>query len=183
VTSPGAASTALGTAVTGTDLPGMPPPLDPRDVWAADRPGLLSSAVSGMTTRVNVPNSISNTVTVIDPGSLRVEKTVRVGKQPQHVVPSWDLRTLWVNSDLGNSLTPIDPRTGAFGRPVAVRDPYNLCFTPDKLRASLTPIFGEEHGVANVRKCWPMTRISALTAMHGSSTGGSACGAAIDCDM
>ena len=27
--------------------------------------------------------------------------------------PSWDLRTLWVTNDRGNSLTPIDPRTGA----------------------------------------------------------------------
>jgi DNA-binding beta-propeller fold protein YncE len=47
------------------------------------------------------------------------------------VVPSWDLRTLWVNSDQGNSLTPIDPLTGKRGRRVAVEDPYNLYFTPD----------------------------------------------------
>jgi DNA-binding beta-propeller fold protein YncE len=70
-------------------------------------------------------------VTVIDPKTFRVLKTVRVGREPQHVVPSWDLKTLWVNNDLGNSLTPINPRTGAFGRPVAVRDPYNLYFTPN----------------------------------------------------
>src|SRR5205823_6984343 len=31
----------------------------------------------------------------------------------------------------GNSLTPIDPRTGAPGRPVRVEDPYNMYFTPD----------------------------------------------------
>jgi DNA-binding beta-propeller fold protein YncE len=46
-------------------------------------------------------------------------------------VPSWDLKTLWVNNDLGNSLTPIDPKTGKAGKPVAVHDPYNLYFTPD----------------------------------------------------
>src|SRR6185295_10256421 len=51
--------------------------------------------------------------------------------EPQHVVPSWDLRTLWVNNDLGNSLTPINPATGHFGTPVRVADPYNLYFTPD----------------------------------------------------
>src|SRR6266511_438953 len=28
-------------------LPGMPPPLDPGDVYAADRPGMLSAAVRG----------------------------------------------------------------------------------------------------------------------------------------
>jgi DNA-binding beta-propeller fold protein YncE len=46
-------------------------------------------------------------------------------------VPSWDLKTLWVNNDLGNSLTPINPATGHFGKAVHVADPYNLYFTPD----------------------------------------------------
>ena len=54
-----------------------------------------------------------------------------MGHEPQHVVPSWDLKTLWVNDDLGNTLTPIDPFTGKAGPPVAVHDPYNLYFTPD----------------------------------------------------
>jgi DNA-binding beta-propeller fold protein YncE len=41
------------------------------------------------------------------------------------------MRTLWVDNDAGNTLTPIDPRTGHHGRPVRVADPYNLYFTPD----------------------------------------------------
>jgi YVTN family beta-propeller protein len=122
---------AIDPGPLGASLPGMPPLLDPNDVWAADRPGQLSPAVAGIVPRVYVPNSVSNTVTVINPATFRVLKTVRVGREPQHVVPSWDLKTLWVNSDLGNSLTPINPRTGKFGRPVAVRDPYNLYFTPN----------------------------------------------------
>lgn len=112
-------------------LPGMPVPLDPRDVYAADRPGDLSPEVVGDPARVYVPDSGSDTVTVIDPRTFRVVGTFRVGRQPQHVVPSHDLRTLWVNNDLGNSLTPIDPRTGRPGRAVPVADPYNLYFTPD----------------------------------------------------
>jgi len=112
-------------------LPGMPPLLRRDDVYAADRPGRLSPAVAGIPARVYVPNSGSDTVTVIDPRTYRVLRTVRVGHEPQHVVPSWDLQTLWVNNDLGNSLTPIDPRTGHFGRSVRVDDPYNLYFTPD----------------------------------------------------
>src|SRR5205823_13962008 len=58
-------------------------------------------------------------------------KHFAVGRPPQHVVPSWDLKTLWVTNDLSNSLTPIDPATGDPGRPVPVEDPYNLYFTPD----------------------------------------------------
>jgi YVTN family beta-propeller protein len=109
----------------------MPPLLDPHDVYAADRPNDLSPVVRGFPARIYVPNSLSDTVTVIDPATYRVIGTYHVGHEPQHVVPSWDLRTLWVNNDLGNSLTPIDPRTGHFGRPIPVHDPYNLYFTPN----------------------------------------------------
>jgi YVTN family beta-propeller protein len=129
---PGAGSVATdGTAASGGALPGMPPLLDPHDAYAADRPGMLSPVVAHDPARIYVPNSMSDTVTVIDPATYRVIGTYRVGHEPQHVVPSWDLRTLWVNNDLGNSLTPIDPRTGRFGRPVHVHDPYNLYFTPN----------------------------------------------------
>lgn len=82
-------------------------------------------------TRVYVPNSLSDTVTVIDPRTRRVLATFPVGKGPQHVVPSYDLKVLWVNNNGGDSLTPIDPYTGRPGRPVPVEDPYNLYFTPD----------------------------------------------------
>jgi DNA-binding beta-propeller fold protein YncE len=59
----------------------------------------------------------------------------RVGRLPQHVTPSWDLKTLWVTNDEGDSLTPVDPRTSRPGRPVPVSDPYNLYFTADGQRA------------------------------------------------
>jgi DNA-binding beta-propeller fold protein YncE len=78
-----------------------------------------------------VPNSLSNTVDVIDPRTFRIVDHFRTGAMPQHVTPSYDLKTLWVDNDLGNSLTPIDPRTGRHGRPVRVDDPYNLYFTPN----------------------------------------------------
>ena len=109
----------------------VPPLLDPHDVYAADRPGMLSPAVRGFPSRVYVPNSESNTVSVIDPGTYRLTGQFPVGALPQHVVPSYDLKTLWVNNDEGNTLTPINPATGRPGRPVPVTDPYNLYFTPD----------------------------------------------------
>jgi len=112
-------------------LPGMPPILDPHDVYAADRPNQLSPAVRDFPSRVYVPNTNSNTVSVIDPKTYKVIETIQVGAQPQHVVPSWDMKTLWVNNDRGNTLTPIDPRTGKAGKPVDVHDPYNLYFTPN----------------------------------------------------
>jgi YVTN family beta-propeller protein len=112
-------------------LPGMPPPLNPRDLYAADRPGDIAPVARRDRPLVYVPNVGSGTVSVIDPNSDKVIRTVRVGAGPEHVVPSWDLKTLWVNNDAGNSLTPINPVTGSFGKPVPVDDPYNLYFTPD----------------------------------------------------
>src|SRR5206468_13133558 len=85
--------------------------------------------------RLYVPNSGSDTVDVIDQRAGRIVRHFATGGLPQHVTPSWDLRTLWVTNDTGNSLTPIDPRTARPGRPVPVRDPYNLYFTPDGTRA------------------------------------------------
>jgi YVTN family beta-propeller protein len=108
-----------------------PPLLDPHDVYAADRPGMLSPVVRGFPERIYVPNSESNTVSVIDPNTFKVIDEFPVGVLPQHVVPAYDLKTLWVTNDEGNSLTPIDPKTGKPEKSVPVTDPYNMYFTPD----------------------------------------------------
>jgi DNA-binding beta-propeller fold protein YncE len=113
----------------------VPPLLDRRDVYAAERPGLLSPVVRRDPALVYVPNSKSGTVDVISQRTAKVIDRFAVGALPQHVTPSWDLKTLWVTNDLGNSLTPIDPATGRPGRPVRVDDPYNLYFTADGRRA------------------------------------------------
>jgi YVTN family beta-propeller protein len=109
----------------------VPALLDRRDVYAADRPNRLSRVVRDFPARVYVPNSGSNTVDVISQRTYRVVDHFAVGSEPQHVTPSYDLKRLWVTNDQGNSLTPIDPRTGRHGKPVPVDDPYNLYFTPD----------------------------------------------------
>jgi YVTN family beta-propeller protein len=96
---------------------------------------MLSRVARAARSLVYVPNSASNSVTVIDPDTYRVLRTFPVGAVPHHVTPSWDLRTLWVDNTVGNSLTPIDPRTGRPGKAVPVDDPYNLYFTPDGRRA------------------------------------------------
>jgi DNA-binding beta-propeller fold protein YncE len=109
----------------------VPRLLDPHNVYAADGSGDLAPAVRGDRPLIYVPNSESDTVTELDPRTYQTVREFSVGVLPQHVVPSYDLRTLWVTNDEGNSLTPIDPRTGAPGRPVPVSDPYNMYFTPD----------------------------------------------------
>ena len=116
---------------SGDRLPGMPPLLDARDVYAAARPGPTSPAAQNAVARVYVPNSGSATVDVIDPATFKVVDHFAVGSEPQHVTPSYDLKTLWVVADHGDSHTRIDPVTGHHERTVKVEDPYNLYFTPD----------------------------------------------------
>jgi YVTN family beta-propeller protein len=127
------ASPAAGHALT--ERSGIPPLLDPHDVYAADRAGRLSPEAARALPLIYVPDDDDATVHIIDPTTYKVVRVAQVGRLPQHVTPSWDLRTLWVDNDMGNSLTPIDPRTGRFGKPVPVEDPYNLYFTADGRRA------------------------------------------------
>jgi YVTN family beta-propeller protein len=116
----------------GIPLPGMPPVANPANIYADAGANMLSPAVRGVPFRIYVPNSGGSTVTVIDPSTYRVITTYETGMNPQHVVPGYDLRTLYVTNDLANSLTPIDPRTGQPSGPnIAVDDPYNMYFTPN----------------------------------------------------
>jgi hypothetical protein len=87
------------------------------DVYAHDGANDLSPVARLARPLVYVPNSRSDTVDVVDPRTRRIVEHLAVAALPQHVVPSWDLRTLYVTNDVGNSLTPIDPRTGLPGRP------------------------------------------------------------------
>jgi DNA-binding beta-propeller fold protein YncE len=101
------------------------------NVYSADRANDFSPVVRGDPALVYVPNSLSNTVDVISQQTFKVVEQFSTGALPQHVTPAWNLKTLYVDNDLGNSLTPINPRTGRPGTPIPVEDPYNLYFTPD----------------------------------------------------
>jgi DNA-binding beta-propeller fold protein YncE len=125
----GAAAQAVET------IPGMPPVADPANLYSETRAGKLSPGAAGALPRIYVPHVKSHDVHVIDPATFKVVDRFRVGLNPQHVVPSYDLKTLWVTNNAegrtDGSLTPIDPTTGKPGKPIAVDDPYNMYFTPD----------------------------------------------------
>jgi YVTN family beta-propeller protein len=116
-------------------VPGMPPVPDPANLYSETRSDKMSPAVANALPRVYVPNLKSNDVYVIDPATFKVVDRFRVGINPQHIVPSWDLKTLWVTNNAegrtDGSLTPIDPKTGKPGMSVPVDDPYNMYFSPD----------------------------------------------------
>ena len=113
----------------------MPPVVDPGNLYSETRSENLSPTVAKHLSRIYVPNRSSNDVWVIDPATFKVVDKFRVGIEPQHVVPSWDLKVLWVNNNAegrnDGSVTPIDPLTGKPGKSIPVDDPYNMYFTPD----------------------------------------------------
>jgi len=119
-----------GVAAATAEVPREAPPKQ-LNVYEAASPDGLSGAVKEFPTRIYVPNSGDNTVDVIDPQTFKIIDHFSVGKQPQHVVPSHDLKTLWVANDLDDSLTRIDPATGHKLETVKVEDPYNMYYTPD----------------------------------------------------
>jgi DNA-binding beta-propeller fold protein YncE len=131
LTTPSApASTTPGLGV-GSTLPGMPPVTDPHNIYAAAAANALSAAAMQARPLVYVPHSGSGDVLVIDPTTFAVIARYPAGIELQHVVPSYDMRTLYATDDKGNHLVPFDPVTGRPGRPIPVTDPYNLYFTPD----------------------------------------------------
>jgi YVTN family beta-propeller protein len=129
------AAEPLGAPQPVQTVPGMPGVVDPNNLYSETRPDKLSPVVAKHLSRVYVPNRQSNDVTVIDPATFKVIDHFPVGINPQHVVPSWDLKTLWVNNNAEHrkdgSVTPVDPTTGKPGKPIPVDDPYNMYFTPD----------------------------------------------------
>jgi YVTN family beta-propeller protein len=140
-TAPGGGPTTPTTpATTATPskfktIPGMPPVLDDNNIYSEQAAGKTSATVKNHKPLVYVPNNRNASVTVIDPATFKIIRTVAVGLDPQHVVPSWDMTKLWVTNNAegrtDGSLTPIDPVTGEFGTAVPVDDPYNMYYTPD----------------------------------------------------
>lgn len=101
------------------------------NIYAATGANALSPIAARAKPLVYVPNSRSGTMSIIDPATYAVIRTVPTGSVPQHVVPAYDLSTLYVLNNSSSTLTPIDPGTGNAKGTLHVDDPYNLYFTPD----------------------------------------------------
>jgi len=144
-------------------FPGMPTVTDDKNLYGDAGANHFNPAVQGALSRVYVPDLRSNNVYVIDPTNFTVVDKFPVGRSPQHVVPSWDLQTLWVANNAegrtDGSLTPIDPKTGKPGQAVMVDDPYNMYFTPDGQEAI---VVAEAHARLDFRDPHTMALKSSL---------------------
>jgi DNA-binding beta-propeller fold protein YncE len=111
------------------------PPVIGNDVYSQTRAGMFSPRVAGAKRLLYVPDSTGTRVTVISQRTHRIVRVLPAGFLSQHVVPSYDLKRLVVNSSAANEMELINPRTGREGRSIGVPRPYNLYYTPDGKRA------------------------------------------------
>ena len=126
----GSATTPPVAAPFRHPLPGMPPVVG-NDVYSQTRAGMLAPAVRHDPALLYVPDSAGSRVTVISQRTRKIVRVIPTGYLSQHVVPSYDLKTLYTNSSVANELVAIDPRTGRKTHSVPMPRPYNLYFTPD----------------------------------------------------
>jgi YVTN family beta-propeller protein len=104
----------------------------PINIYAHTKVGMFTPVTRRAKYLIYVPDSRGSGVYVINPLTYKVIRYIQTGTMVQHVVPAWDLRTLYSTNDTGNSLTPINPDTGKRAGPnIPVADPYNMYFTPD----------------------------------------------------
>ncbi len=115
-------------------IPGMPPVIG-NDVYSQTRVGMLAPQVAHDPSLLYVPDSQGSRVTVISQRTHRIVRVIPTGFLDQHVVPSYDLRTLYTNSSYADQLVAINPRTGLKTRTISMPRPYNLYFTPDGKQA------------------------------------------------
>ena len=105
------------------------------NVWAATATTTLSASVADLPERVYVPNEADNTISVIDPISLKVIATLTAGRLPEHLTPDWNMSRLYVSNYASAFMTVVDPRTEKTVSPIAAPSAYNLYFTPDGSKA------------------------------------------------
>ena len=89
-------------------------------------------ALAQIQSPVFVLNSLSASVSVIDPLTWTETHRIPTGKEPHHLYMTPDEKSIVVANALSDSLTFIDPRTAVVQRTLTgILDPYHLRFSPD----------------------------------------------------
>jgi len=79
-----------------------------------------------------VLNSAEANVSLIDMNSLKVIRTVDVGKEPHHLLMSPDQKQLLIANALGNDVTLMNPLSGELtGKIPKINDPYQIGYSPN----------------------------------------------------
>jgi len=91
-----------------------------------------AGAPSGTAPIAVVLNSADASVSLINTLTYKEFDRFAVGKEPHHLYPTADNRTLLVANAVSNDLSLLDPATGKLiGKITGIDDPYQLAFSPD----------------------------------------------------
>ncbi len=100
---------------------------------AASAPLASSASSAAGLPPVFVLNSAEATVSLVDQAEIREIRRFAVGKEPHHLYPTPDGKTLIVANAVSNDLHLMDPVTAAMGARIRqIDDPYQLAFSPDR---------------------------------------------------
>lgn len=94
--------------------------------------GVLAATPVKAVAPLFVLNSLDDTVSVIDMTTWTETRRIATGKQPHHLYPTPDEKSVIVANASSDTLTFIDPKTAEVQRTVrGILDPYHLRFSPD----------------------------------------------------
>jgi YVTN family beta-propeller protein len=124
-----------------------------------------------------VLNSRDASVTLIDTATGREIRTIEVGKEPHHIFPTPDNKSLIVANAQSDDLILLDPITGEFQRRIkGISDPYHLGFSPDRkwfvvnsLRLDRVDLYHYENGDFKLIKRIPVSRMPSHMAFSADS--------------
>jgi len=93
----------------------------------------LAPAAQASLPPVFVLNSAEATVSLLDQSGIKEISRFAVGKEPHHLYPTPDGKTLIVGNAASNDLHLLDPLTATMGARIRnIDDPYQLAFSPDQ---------------------------------------------------
>jgi YVTN family beta-propeller protein len=115
---------------------------------------------------VIVLNSLSNSISLIDPKTYKETGRVTIGKQPHHMMATPDDDALLIGNTANNQLMFIDRKTGALTHKMPMLDPYQLAFSPDRkwfvttaLRMDYVDIYNGEDIIKRRDVAKPVARV------------------------
>jgi YVTN family beta-propeller protein len=139
---------------------------------------LLSAVQAAQANVVVVLNSRDATVQLLDQATGADNGTFAVGKEPHHLMPTPDNKSVIVASSVGNELIFLDPITGKIQQRLTdVLDPYQIGFSPDQkwfvstaLRMDRVDIYQYVGGKLVLSRRVPMPRMPSHIAFDAAST-------------
>jgi YVTN family beta-propeller protein len=94
--------------------------------------GLSVTSIAAEAEVLIVLNSRDANVSLIDPKTYALVGTVATGKEPHHLYPTPDGKSVLVANAASNDIAVLDPKTGQFkGRIKNIDDPYHLALSPN----------------------------------------------------